>query len=181
MLLLSAMLESMRRGGRRSMIPVGMALTAALAVSSSGCVAVFGGLKNTSISFPIIPHGGTFSGWTEISVGGNINSVSSATLQSVTLDVEMPAGTPDLSFLSSLTGEAVTPTGRTTVVTLDQFPKGEQAVVMHVVYTGDLHPLFKDDTTIHIDWTGTINPAFTAWPADGSGFQLGGDIQIDVE
>jgi len=182
MLDFSAMLESTRHGLRRAMFPLGVALTAALCASTSGCLAVFGGVQNTTINFQFVPNNaGTFSGWTEITVGGDINSVNSATLVSVTLQVDQPAGTPDLTFMSSLKGEAVTATARTTVVTLDSLPKGEPAVTMTVNYDGDLHPLFKDNQTIHIDWTGVSNPAYTGWPADGSGFSLQGNVQIDVE
>ena len=163
------------------MFPLGVVLTAALAVSTSGCLAVFGGVQNTSIDFQVVPHNGTFWGWTEITVGGDISSVNKATLVSVTMDVEKPVGTADLSFLSTLKGEAVTAAARTTVVTLDQFPKGEQAVTMNVVFGDDLHPLFKDSRTIRIEWTGATNPAFTAWPADGMGFWVRGALQINLE
>jgi hypothetical protein len=176
------MLESTRRGLRRAMFPLGVVLTAALCASTSGCLAVFGGLQNTTINVQYVPNStGVFSGWTEITVGGDINSVNSATLVSVTLDASTPVGTPDLSFIGSLKGEAVTATARTTVVTLDSFPKGEQSVAMNVVYDGDLHPLFKDSQTIRIEWTGTSNPAFTAWPPGGVGFGVQGNVQIDVE
>jgi hypothetical protein len=164
------------------MFPMGVVLTAALCASTSGCLAVFGGVQNTTIDFPIAPNStGSFFGWTEITVGGDINSVNAATLISVTLQAQNPDATPDLSFMSSLKGEAVTPTARTTVVTLDRFPKGEAAVTMNVVYDGDLHPLFKDNMTIRIEWTGVSNPAFTGWPADGSGFGVEGNVQIDIE
>lgn len=164
------------------MFPLGVAVTAALCVSTSGCLAVFGGLQNTTIDFQIAPNNtGSFFGWTEITVGGDINSVNSATLIAVTLQGQDPTTTPDLSFMSTLKGEAVTATARTTVVTLDRFPKGEQAVTMNVVYDGDLHPLFKDNTTIRIEWTGVANPAFTAWPAGGTGFSVEGNVQIDIE
>jgi hypothetical protein len=70
-------------------------------------------------------------------------------------------------------------TTRTTVGTQSSFPAGEEAVLLNQVYSGDLHPLFKDERTIRIEWTGSVNPAFTAWPAGG--FTVRGDIQIDIE
>ena len=181
MLNFSAMLDSKRGGFRRALFTLGVLFTAALAVSTSGCLAVFGGLQSTNVDFLVVPHNGAFWGWTEITVGVDISSVNKATLVSVTMDVEKPVGTPDLSFLSTLKGEAVTPTARTTLVTLDRFPKGEQAVIMNVVYAGDLHPLFKDSQTIRIEWTGATNQAFTGWPPGNAGFWVRGAVQINLE
>jgi hypothetical protein len=116
-----------------------------------------------------------------MTVDEDINSVGTATLVAVTLSVDPTTGPPDFTFLSSLTGTAASPNGPVLVATLNQFPPGEQAVVMNVVYTGDLHVLFKDAHTIHIDWTGALNPAFTAWPPGNQGFEVTADVQIDVQ
>ncbi len=162
------------------MFPLGVAAFAAFALSTSGCAALITGDQDADASFPIKPRSdGTFWGWTEITVGADINSVGPATLTAVTIEVEQPEGYPDLNFLTSLKGETVTDTARTTVVTLDSFPKGEQAVVMNIVYQGDLHPLFKTSDTIRIEWTGTTNPAFTDWPADG--FSIKANVKINIK
>lgn len=164
------------------MFSLGVVAAAAFCLSTSGCLAVLGGLQNTTIDFEVVPNkSGTFFGWTEITVGGDISQVNSATLVSVTLQVEKPPNVTDLSFLSTLKGEAVTSAARTTVVTLDKFPRGDAAVIMNVVFTGDLHPLFKDAQTIRIEWTGVANPAFTGWPADGTGVWVQGNVQIDIQ
>jgi hypothetical protein len=173
------MLDALRPGLPRRRALLGCAI-AALALSTSSCAALFTGTQSATVEFPVIPNGdGTFFGWTETTVGADISSVSSATLLSVVVDTETPEGTPDLTYIGSLKGEAVVGTTRTTVVTQTQFPAGEQAVILNQVYFGDLHPLFKDERTIRIEWTGTINPAFTAWPPDG--FKVRGSIQIDIE
>jgi hypothetical protein len=157
---------------------------AALALAGSGCSSV-AGVQQTTIDFSILPRAdGTFWGWTNITVQQDVNQSNGATLLSVTLDVANPPGTPDLSFLKTLDGVADAPNDagpQTPVLSLDDFPKGEQAVVMNVLYHGDLRPFFTDGHTIRLEWTGTINPAFTAWPPDNAGFQLRGRIQIDVQ
>ncbi len=153
---------------------------AALSLSTSGCASLLTGEQDATADFLVEPKSdGTFWGWTEITVGGDINSVGPANLEAVTLQVEKPPGFDDLSFLASLKGEAVTPTARTTVAVLDSFPRGEEAVVMNIVFQGDLHPLFKDQSTIRIEWTGATNPAFTNWP-DG-GIWVKADVKIFIQ
>lgn len=167
------------RALRSSLLSLSTIAAAVFALSTSGCTAVFGGQNDTNVTFPLDRKpDSTFWAWNEITVSQDINSVTSATLLGVTLKIDAPAGA-DFSFLQSLKGETVTPTGRTTVVTLDEIPKGAQFVVMKVQYSGDLHPLFKDNHTIRIEWTGATNPAFAPWPEGG--FTVNADIQIDVE
>jgi hypothetical protein len=162
------------------MVPLSAAAFAAFALSTSGCAALISGDQDADASFIIDPHSdGTFWGWTEITVGADINSVGPATLTALTIEVDKPEGYPDLNFLSSLKAETVTSTARTTVATLDRFPAGEQALVMNIVYQGDLHPLFKTNDTIRIEWSGTTNPAFTDWPAGG--FSIKADVKINIQ
>jgi hypothetical protein len=149
---------------------------AALALASTGCGSVVSGEHSQSFNFLVnpVPGGTSFSGWTNINVAGNINSVGPADLWGVTLGVQSPPEA-DLSFMSTLAGSAM----GTTVATLNSFPAGEQTANMTIVYLGDLHPLFQDSSTIHIIWTGTTNPAFTAWPSGGIWVQ--GNVTINVQ
>jgi len=157
---------------------VALGLTACLALTC-GCSAAVSGEHDTTFHFLVAPGSdGNFTGWTEIHLSTDINSVGSATLWSVTLSVESPPQA-DLTFLSTLTGAAVVGTTDTTVATVSSFSPGEQTANMNIVYLGDLHPLFKDSQTIHIDWTGATNPRFTAWPTGGIWMQ--GDVTINVQ
>jgi hypothetical protein len=166
------MLTAHRKTPTRRILCLGVA---ALALTSMSCGSVISGEHSQSFNFLVEPHSdGTFSGWTNIHVAGNINSVGTTVLYGVTLSVQSPPEA-DLSFLSTLTGEAM----GTTVATLNSFPPGQQTANMTIVYLGDLHPLFEDSSTIHIVWTGSTNPAFTAWPQGGIWVQ--GNVVINVE
>jgi hypothetical protein len=174
------MREAILKRLQRVMLPLGFVAAAALAVSTSGCLALVSGTHSTDVTFPLDrkPGGNSFWAWNEITVDQDINSVNSAKLIGVTLAIESPEGA-DFSFLSSITGEAVTPSGRTTVVKLDSIPPGEPSVALAILYLDDLHPLFKDQHTIRIEWTGATNPAFTNWPVGG--YSIKATMQIDIE
>ncbi len=119
-----------------------------------------------------------FTGWTEITLGVDINSVGTAVLYGVTLTVKPPSTLPDLSFLSTLTGQADNNGTLTKIVSCDSFPAGQPSVDLDIDYYGDLHPLFMNSNTIRIDWSGSTNPSFTAWPSGGIWMQ--GDVVINV-
>lgn len=174
------MREAIGKRLRRVLLPLGFVAAAALGVSTSGCLSVLGGTHSTDITFPLDrkPGGNAFWAWNEITIDQDISSVTTAKLIGVSLSIEAPEGA-DFAFLSSVKGEAVTPSGRTTVVQLDNIPAGEPNVTMAIVYLDDLHPLFKDAHTIRIEWSGATNPAFTAWPTGG--FTIKATIQIDIE
>lgn len=171
---------------RRAWLVRSLALgaVAALGLSSMSCLALAAGVHDTEISFLVGPSGNnTFFGWTEITIDGDANEANSAVLQAVTLDVEKPEGTPDLSFLQSIVGEIVLDDKREVAVVGDSFPRGEQAVVMKVKFDGDLRPFFKSGTTLRVEWNGKTNPAFTKWPAPPNepGFWVRGRIKVDIE
>jgi hypothetical protein len=166
---------------RRGVLRVGAVAIVAIAAPASGCAALLDGVHDASATFPVIPFDGTFHGWTDMTLDQDISSVGTTTLVAVTLTLDATSGPPDFSFLDSLTGSAAAPSGPVVVATLNPVPRGEQAVVMNVVYTGDLHPLFEDAHTIRINWTGATNPAYTGWPAGGQGFQVTADVQVDVQ
>ena len=153
---------------------------AALGLSSTSCLALAAGVHDTEIDFLVkqAPNN-TFFGWTELSIDGDVSQANSAILQAVTLDVQTPEGTPDLSFLQSLIGEIVLDDKRVLAVTGDSFPRGEQAVVLKLKFTDDIRPFFKNGTTLRVEWNGKMNPAFTKWPADG--FTVRGRIKVDIE
>jgi hypothetical protein len=83
----------------------------------------------------------------------------------VRLDVQPPA--EDLTFLSSVLGEAVTSTERTKIVSQSPMPKGEPNVILDLAYEGDVRPFFEDGHKVRLEWTGQTNPAFLAWPPGG--------------
>lgn len=159
------------------MLSLGCAAVAALALSNTGCLAVFGGIHDTSVTVDFPGPDTSFWAWNEITVSQDINSVNSASLIGVSLTVKAPEGM-DFSFLGSLKGETVTPAGRTLVASLDSVPPGLTEVVMRVDYRGDLKPLFKDDHTVRIEWTGGTNPAFTNWSTP---ITVEAKVTIDVE
>jgi hypothetical protein len=152
----------------------------ALGLSSTSCLALAAGVHDTEIDFVVgSSPNNRFFGWTEITIDGDANEANSATIQAVTLDVLSPAGTGDLSFLQTLEGKIVLDETKTIAVTGDKFPVGEQAVALHVVFTDDIRPFFKNGSTLRVEWTGTTNPKFTKWPA--AGFSIRGRIKIDIE
>jgi hypothetical protein len=172
------MLTADRSWFTKTVLSLGVA--AIVAFGATGCGAAIDGEHDTSINFLVEPQSdGSFWGWTDITVGADINSVGTANLWGVTLSVEKPATVTDLTFFSTLTGQAVTPAATTTVATLDTFPRDQTTVSMNVVYLGDLHPLFESSNEIRLVWTGTVNPAFTAWPTGGIWVQ--GDVRINVQ
>jgi hypothetical protein len=166
---------------RRGVLRMGAVAIVAVAIPASGCAALLEGVHDASATFPVIPAGTTFHGWTEMTLDENIDSVGTTTLVAVTLSLDPTTGPPDFSFLESLSGTAAAPTGPVLVATLNPVPRGEQAVVMTIVYTGDLHPLFENANTIHIDWTGSLNPSYKGWPAGNQGFEVTADVQVDVQ
>jgi hypothetical protein len=164
------------------MFGMGLVAAAAFALSTSGCAAVLSGQHDQTFHFLVVPQGNdTFWGWSEITLGADIDQFGSAELYGVTLQVSTPPTVTDMSFLSSLKAETVTPSARTTVATLNQFPRGEQTVIMHIDYLGDLHPLFETSTKVRIEFTGSINPAFKAWPPNNAGIWVQGDVTINLQ
>jgi hypothetical protein len=155
---------------------------AALGLSSTSCLALAAGVHDTEMTFLVkqAPNN-SFFGWTELSIDGDVSEANSAVIQAVTLDVQTPEGTPDLSFLQSLVAELVLDDKRAVVAIGDSFPRGEQAVVLKLKFTDDIRPFFKNGNTLRVEWNGKMNPAFAKWPADGSGFTVRGRVKVDIE
>lgn len=149
------------RSSRRASFFLALSLT----VGSFGCTSVISEY-DVDADFTISPKvDGTFFWWNEITLDGDVNSYGSARLGFVRLDVLPPA--EDLTFLSSVVGEAVTSTDRTTVVSQSPMPPGEPNVILDLKYTGDVRPFFEDGKKVRLEWTGKTNPKFLAWPPGG--------------
>jgi hypothetical protein len=177
---------TLHQPSRRSFLvqTLSLATTAGLAIAGSGCAALIG-VQDADFEVHIEPPkaSGRFFWWTELTIDYDTSSIERATILAVTVDVQEPKGTGDLSFLQDVLGTAVVGEKemavRTDVATCNKFPRGEQAVIMDVLYRGDVRPLFKDGHTIRIEWTGALNPAFTQWPPGG--FIVRARVKINIE
>jgi hypothetical protein len=145
---------------------------ALLAFSAGGC----GGdrdLRSDVVWSP--PTTGMVTFLADMKVPGGADSIGGDKILAATLTAEDPGA--DLSFLSTLAGEAITPTATTPVATLDASPGHVRSVPLHVDYLGDLQPLFESPDTLRIAWTATLDPASIAsWPPSGRQVRL--DIVI---
>ena len=149
-------------------------------LGATGCAAVAGD-QEIETKFRVKPRSdGTFFGWTEISITDDPNSVDGATLGYVTLRAQEPPNA-DLSFLQTLTGEAVKDEERTQLVSQTKFPEKEPEVALKVDYHGDLRGFFTTDEKhkIRIEWNGATNPSFTNWPENGFEMKVVVSIKID--
>ena len=125
------------------------------------------------------PRGdGEFFGWSEITISQDVSSVDGARLQFVVLEVLDPPDVPDLTFLKLVTGEAVTPKGRTLVVEKRGMPKNEPSVPLDIVHHGDLREFFPDDHTIRIEWAGVADVNYP-FPADGITIRVAMRVVVD--
>ncbi len=136
-----------------------------LSAGSFGCSSVISEY-DVDADFTVSPKiDGTFFWWNEITLDNDVSSYGNVHLGFVRLDV-MPPG-EDLTFLSSVVGEAVTSKERTTIVSQSPMPKGEPNVILNLTYDGDIRPFFEDGRTVRLEWTGQTNPQFLAWPPGG--------------
>ena len=150
----------------------------ALALGAGGCAELVGDFDaETKFTVPKSERESFFA-WNEITLSQDVNSVDHAELQFVVLEVADPSVAPDLTFLRSLTGEAVTPTERTLVVRRDRLPKGDPSVPMDVVHDGDLRPFFLDGRKIRVEWKGTLDPSY---PYPEGGIEVRVAIRVNVE
>lgn len=107
---------------------------------------------------------GTFAGWSEYKLDSPAGEDEGAILKRVLL--RAPDGVADLTFITSLLGEAVTPTLRTPIVSGEGFPANDTMAALEVLYDDDLRPFFPDGQKIRIEWSGTIDLAYP-FPAEG--------------
>ncbi len=107
---------------------------------------------------------GTFAGWSEYKLDSPAGADEGAILKRVLL--RAPDGVADLTFITSVLGEAVTPTDRTPIVSGEGFPANDTMAALDVLYDDDLRPFFPDGQKIRIEWSGTIDLAYP-FPAEG--------------
>jgi hypothetical protein len=149
----------------------GVTAAALLALTTGGC----GGDAHVYTEIPFETVGsGDFEYVSSLKFSGGQSAVGSAELLGVTLTLSRPSSVTDLTFLSTLEGQVITPTTTLTVATLDEFPRGARSLSLHLDYAGEIQPLFENSDTIRIGWTASYNPAFAAWPLDGI------DVRLDV-
>lgn len=161
------------RSSRRASFFLALSLT----VGSFGCSSVVSEY-DVDADFTVSPQiDGTFFWWNEITLDNDVNSYGSARLGFVRLDVQPPG--KDLTFLSSVLGEAVTSTERTKVVSRAPFPKGEPNVILDLLYEGDVRPFFEDGKKVRLEWTGQTNPAFLDWPPGGLNVSVKARLMLD--
>jgi hypothetical protein len=153
-------------------------IAAASGLSSSGCVALAGD-QDSDVGFPVKPLADfTWNAWNEITVGEEIEEVTSAKLLAVTFDTVEPIDTPDLSYLTSLRGEVVNGELRALFCTATSFPPEEKSVVGDVHLEQDLMPFVQGGDTIRLEWTGTVDPAY---PMPPDGMRVRARIKVEVE
>jgi len=151
---------------RRLLRAGGFVLFAFVGVAGSlGCSSVTSEY-DVDADFTVTPKvNGSFFWWNEITLDSDVNSYGAVSLGFVRLDVQSPA--KDLTFIKDILGEAVTSTGRTSLVQKKSMPKDEPNVVLDVLYDGDVRPFFEDGKKVRIEWTGDVDPNFLAWPPGG--------------
>ncbi|MBL8740560.1 MAG: hypothetical protein JNK04_05690, partial [Myxococcales bacterium] len=118
---------------------------------------------------------GTFAGWSEYKLDSPAAEDEGAILKRVLL--RAPEGVPDLTFITSLLGEAVTPTERTPIVSGSSFPKDDTMAALDVLYEDDLRPFFPDGQKIRIEWSGTVD---LAYPFPPEGIKVDALITVEV-
>jgi hypothetical protein len=148
---------------RRDLLRYGSsALVSAVAGATVGCKALLG--EETIEAFIDVFHStsGKVSGYTEYELGIEAGPDDGAILKRVLL--RAPEGVPDLRFIQSIYGEAVTPTERTPLVEGGDFPKNDTMAALDVLYDDNLRPFFPDGKKIRIEWTGVIDLSYSFPP-----------------
>lgn len=153
----------MRLVTRRQMLRLLPGAAGIALVPAFGCRALAG--EETIEAFIDVPktNNGQFNGWTEYNLDAPAAEDEGALLKRVLL--RAPEGVPDLRFITSLLGEAVTPTARTPLVSGSNFPAADTMAPLDVLYDDDIRPFFTDGQHIRIEWSGTIDTAYT-FPVD---------------
>jgi hypothetical protein len=151
----------------------------ALCLASAGCADLIAGKHETEARFTVGPVGdGSFYGWSEITVSEDPNDAGRATIFAATMELEDPSQATDMTFILSVSGEAVTSTERTLVVQKSPVPPNETLVEFDILHHDDIRPFFED-RTVRFEWKGQTNPAFTAWPEGGIGVKVKVGVEIE--
>jgi len=176
------MMQSENKQGHRGLLARRQVLSlvpatalAGIAGASSGCRALAG--EETIEAHLVIKRNdsGTFFGWSEYKLDSPAAPDEGALLKRVLL--RAPEGIGDLTFITSLLGEAVTPTERTPIVQGADFPQNDTMASLEVLYDDDLRPFFPDGQKIRIEWSGTID---TAYPYPDAGIEVTALITVEV-
>jgi hypothetical protein len=151
----------LQRPSRRDLLKLG---SSALAGTAVGCKALLG--EETIEAFIDVydSSSGKVSGYSEYELGVEAGPDDGALLKRVLL--RAPDGVPNLRFIQSLYGEAVTPSARTPLVEGGDFPEDDTMAALDILYEDDLQPFFPDGKKIRIEWTGTIDLTY-AFPPEG--------------
>lgn len=164
------LIRTCRRGLASLCLPArsGAALTLALSLGASACASVVGE-HEVETKFLVKPTSqSTFSGWSELSVSEDPNSVDRAELMYIRLEAR-DSNVPDLTFIKSISASAVVDGKSTLVAKKAPMPAGERIVPLERVYHDDIRPFFfKDDEsgdyTVHVDWEGQADLTETIPP-----------------
>jgi hypothetical protein len=135
------------------------------AASLAGCATLIG--EQTLEGYFYVGKDGStkFFGWTEVNLGQEAGPDDAAAIRYASL--QAPEGTKDLTFLTTITCEAVVPTGERTLLMKGQnFPKNDTIGPLEIVYTDNLRPFFPDGKKIRVEWKGTVDGTFP-YPAGG--------------
>lgn len=158
-----------------------LGVIAACALAGSGCATLVGE-QNADGFFRVVPReDGTFSGWTQLGIGVDPDSVDRATL--VRGFLEAREGAEDLTFIQQVTAEVVVPEPdtRQEVAVGSDFPVLDTLGPMDVTFHDDLRPFAfveDGDHKVRIEWNGTVDPNADI-PEEG--YEVGVLITIDVE
>ncbi|AUX47215.1 hypothetical protein SOCE26_087270 [Sorangium cellulosum] len=139
----------------------GVALAAALSLGASSCASIVGE-HEAETKFLVKPSTqAKFSGWSEVSVSQDPSSVDGAKLMFIRLEAR-DNNVPDLTFIKSITAEAVVDGAATKIAGKSPMPTGERIVPLDRAYHGDIRKFFYEDTenggyTVHVDWRGELD------------------------
>ncbi len=156
-------------------------ITLALASLGLGGCSAIAGEQDANVNFKVKESSrGTFIWNNTLTVDLGPTSVSDALLTGVTLTTVSPAGTADLTYMSTLLGTGVGPDGQIQpFCTVGSFPAGEASVDATVIFTGNIIPFFDSTETLHLTWTGVVNTAYPSFPPDG--FQVSAMLHVDPQ
>jgi hypothetical protein len=147
---------------------LGVALAAVLSLGASACASVIGE-HEAETKFLVKPTPlSTFAGWSELTVSQDPNSIDGAELMFIRLEAR-DNNVPDLTFIKSITAEAVVDGVATTIARKSPMPVGERIVPLTRVYHDDIRKFFYEDPesggyTAHVDWRGEIDQTKTIPP-----------------
>jgi len=153
------------------LIPTGVGM---FGIVATGCASVLGD-QDLDAYFKLSPDkNGEFFGWSEITISGADPKEDDARLKQVLIET---IDGDDLTFVTKVIAEAVTPEGRTLLAEGSDFPAGESLAPLDIVHTGGLAEFFPDSETIRIEWTGQADPTY---PYPEGGTRINVIIKVEI-